>query len=454
MSSASGDAIRLQESSLDGITLIDVSLQHADVTLEGDHSLENQIKTLTDSESNTVSLIRDGSTLRIQQTDGARKSKPVTVLLPESDLPPFQCSIRRGSATFKQINAKVAFNGNRGNLHVAGGAGPLTASVSRGDVSIADRSGALTVNCSSGDLRFDSCSGPLAINSSSGDVFMSGCSSVAAINAISGDIVISRPLAQQIDASLKKGDVLIKDGSVAGASVKSVKGDVVVKSRLLLPSQRLAVVVDADSDEFDWDDDLDRDIPGSGISIAGDLEIEAGGEGLRIRKGGQEIVRAGADGLRIAHGSHGEISMGAEGIKVGSASTSDNSGRFTFITRKGDVILMIPDDVAARVEVLSNRGDVSSDIALVEVGRPGPKGTTRRFVGATDTADGERLLVRAKTDSGDISIKKGSMAMGTTGREDTGSREEHIRSVLTALANGEISSEEAQTLIAVIERGY
>jgi hypothetical protein len=96
----------------------------------------------------------------------------------------------------------------------------------------------------------------------------------------------------------------------------------------------------------------------------------------------------------------------------------------------------------------------------------------RRYVGATDSTADERILVRLKTDRGDIRLRSVPMAPAEQPRSRSEQstihstiqlpprmpggaqrRDESVRIILEALARGDLSPREAETLLDAIQNG-
>jgi hypothetical protein len=80
-------------------------------------------------------------------------------------------------------------------------------------------------------------------------------------------------------------------------------------------------------------------------------------------------------------------------------------GTYDIETHSGNIMLDVPYGAPMRVEALVSSGEVRSDVPLVTVGRPGPRGSTQRYVGGTTPGDEPRMSLRLKTDRGDIRVR-------------------------------------------------
>ena len=359
-------------------------------------------------------------------------------------------TLGKGDLTFQGINADVAIKLGMGDVSARNGIGAIAVSLGKGDVDVARRTGNVVVKIGMGDASIAECSGLLAISLGKGDVNVSDPATDVEIKTGSGDISVRRPLGGSLSINSGRGDVSIDGGESDRVVVHTGKGD-------LRSSVRLLADVDHAEDEVEPDvyEDFDDFEPADTFSL-GDLEIEANDDGVRIGRGARNILRLGPEGIQI-RGSNREISLGPDGIRVGDPEPqASGSERFVFETGRGDIQVDLPNDLNVRVEVLAT-GDVQSDVPLVSVARPGPRGTMKRLVGVTDgTGPGPRTNVRVRTKRGDVSLRsvrvQPRIVTPMQPAEETVGRDEQARVILEALSRGDLSINEAERLLERLDR--
>jgi hypothetical protein len=480
----------VQEELLDGVTVIEISVEECGLVLEADESLTDRVQLLSEPVGNQPELSRVDTTIRLQQTQRYRGNAAPVLRVPAGQLPPIYARHAKGNVQIERVNADIAYAVASGNLQTRATNGALDARVARGELQLHQHHGQLRADVARGGVSLERCAGDLAIQAVRGDVRVSDCAGSLQVNAASGDVLVRFPEALRLRVNTTKGDVIVKSGTLSAADVKVAKGDIVAGSRLLLrrdaptatdpvarPAPRSPEPPPApEPPEFDeppniptdsgWFNDSEE---GISFNLSG-IAFEAGEGGVRVQRGGRDIFRAGPEGVRYRRSDGSEITLGPEGMRIGNfddEQTALEPGRFAFACISGDVVVETPNDVPARAEILITSGDVSSDIPLVEVGRPGPRGVVRRYVGATDGADDERVLIRLKTDRGDIRLRSVPMSPadpGASARRDTvvtqtaarpaeRRRDESVRIILEALARGDLSPREAETLLDAIKDG-
>lgn len=220
---------------------------------------------------------------------------------------------------------------------------------------------------------------------------------------------------------------------------------------------------------------------GSRINF-GEFEFEAGDQGVRLTRRGAPVFEASDAGVRFAKGNFAfEASDAGMRIKRGSKAGEMGvaPGDYDVETTNGDISLHVPVDTPLRIEALVNGGDVRSDIPLVSVGRPGPRGSTQRLVGGTNPSAGPRLNLRVRADRGDIRIRavryapQAPAAPRAPAAPDAPTtpipprppapptppepptpkteREERMQAILESLASGSLSVAEAEKLIEALD---
>lgn len=271
-----------------------------------------------------------------------------------------------------------------------------------------------------------------------------------------------------------KGDVRAVNGS-SPLTIKTGKGDVVVRT---------------------WRGDLDvttgkgdvtvSDLAG-GLQMttgAGDTSIERwranGGATHQVKTGSGDITLsdAQAQSLEMISG-RGDCTLrqvtlhtlrSQTGFGDFSIEGDPLGGQWEVRTGKGDLSLTLPATAAARVEASTRHGSVRSELPQVKAARPGPVsqhgGRTIMVIG-----DEPRAEVRLETIKGDISVRAAGAAAPAVALErqpavmETGTlyavrveqpapspAANQALTVLESLARGEISVDEAETLLRSLEQ--
>ncbi len=419
---AHSDELPLHPGSLEGITRLRIDCNDVDLAIEADPSLVDIVHlVVSGSSSNAPSLIREGSELIVYQSGRFRDGgRPPTLLVPDINCPPITGSHEKGDLHFDQVTAAISIKHGTGDVRVAEGSGDLSFDSGKGDISISGRDGsqslrigmgdvriarcrgAIAVSLGKGDVNVDTCDGELDLKIGSGDVAASDCSGGLAIKNSNGDVSITRPRAALLSVTTGNGDISIRGGSLTGLNLKTVKGDVTSGSHLLFIPDAAGNQQSA-APQFDVDESDPN--PVSRILRSKGIEFMAGDKGLRFARGPFAFEASDA-GLRIAKGSFAfEASDAGLRIVTGETASFGSIGTFEITTSGGDVSVDVPSGTPLRVEALVNGGDVKSDVPLVSVGRPGPRGSTQRFVGVTEPNAEARLDLSVRTDRGDIRIR-------------------------------------------------
>lgn len=447
------------EETLEGITGIEVQAEHINISFVTGE-VTDRMRLEAESVANAPQLSRSGSTLRINQGGRYRSRRPVVVALPPEYEIPIAVDLGRGDLAYASISGPLAANLGKGDVTVEGGVGEIALKLGNGDVAIVEREGAVAIQVGSGDLALKRCRGDLALKSGRGDITAVQCAGTLDLRLSKGDVLITDPVELAVSIRNSMGDIVLKDGSVRALRVQLASGDVISRTRLLYVGQEIPEEPDVEDEQVYEPEPEPKpadegmiDIGDHGVRFnLGSMQFRAGDDGVRFNLGGQEVFRADSDGVELRRRDGSELfAASSEGVNW---AHSGAGPQYSIETSRGDIAIDIPDDQAARVELLVHSGSVHSDIPLVEVGRPGPRGATRRYVGVTDGSERERILVSARTHRGDLQVRYLSVeGRGRgAGRPQRRSKDEQRRSVLEALNQGKLTVDEAQVLIAAIER--
>lgn len=438
----------------DDLSGIEIRATRLDLVVEADAELNGAVRLLAEPGTGAPELTMHGSRLVISQEGRYRGMSPPVLKLPVNELPTIAANVSRGNLTIENIAASLAINIDSGNLRISGGDGDAAVNVSSGDAAIRQREGSIACRVSSGNLIVAGCRGSLALEVSKGNVDVQDCRGDLNLRLDKGDVSIIRPIEQHLRISGSKSDIRIQGGSLSTADVNITRGDIASTARLLFTEP--VEPEDEDLHEIeDFESVIDEVVDAVEEEVQfnlGSVVFTAGESGVRVSTGGTERFVAGPGGIVVRRSDGSPIFMANEsGVRAGSASGRGNE-QFRFKTGRGTVSIDVAEDQPARVELIVNRGDVQSDIRLVEVGRPGPRSSTRRYVGVSDSSETDRILIRARTDRGDIRIRTAYGQQEQPRTTDRNTRDRQRRQILEALSQGRISADEADILLAAMER--
>lgn len=299
----------------------------------------------------------------------------------------------------------------------------LTLPRSLPELGTAVRRGALLLEGPQGRVKASLDEGELTVQGGEGHV--SGATG-------SGDVLVEG-FAGEVDLAAGSGEVELR-GVTGPVTVKTGSGDVVVREG----RGPLAVIVGS-----------------------GDVQVVA-------CDCPSLSIKAGSGQVRVLESSVEETT-----IKAGSGDISSQAwlgiGRHEYATGSGDISLALPRGLPARIEV-TTRGDVESSVPLVVVGQRGPRSAFgRRLVGSVGEGSGRRAEVIVRSNQGDVRLgwldrpapvaarpapspppppppETGDEAAPAR-REAMTTADDEARAILEALAQGEITVEEAQFLL-------
>jgi DUF4097 and DUF4098 domain-containing protein YvlB len=379
---------------------VDLGMALGDLSVKagGGDQIGLRARLRSDDESELVTIVADGVlTVKNRSDNGwlARNASRIDLAL----------TIPRDAAVV--VTAKTGL----GDVNVEGVPGLREILTGKGDVRAVGGSSPLTIKTGKGDVAVRTWRGDLHVTTGKGDVTVSDLTGGLQMVTGAGDTTVERWQANGgVDHEIKtgSGDVTLRQGQARSLEVTTGRGDCALQQVALRSLQ--------------------------GKTGYGDFAIE--GDPL----GGQWEVRTG----------------------------------------KGDLSLTLPASAAARVEAATRHGSFRSELPQVKVARPGP---ASQHGGRTIvvTGDEPRAEIRLETNKGDISVRAASATSTAVavavGRQPASREAETLvdgrveqplqpiliaekgpdkRSALTileSLSRGEISGDEAETLLRSVEQG-
>lgn len=323
--------------------------------------------------------------------------------------------------------------------------GWLVRNANRIDVALTiprDASVVVTAKTGLGDVNVEGVPGLREILTGKGDVRAIGGSSALTIKTGKGDVAV-RAWRGDLHVTTGKGDVAVSD-LTGGLQMITGAGDTMVER---------------------WQ------------AGGGDHEIKTGSGDVTLRQGqaqSLEVTTGRGDcaleqvALRSLRGKTGYGDFAIEGDPLG--------GQWEVRTGKGDLALALAATAAARVEAATRHGSVYSELPQVKVARPGP---VSQHGGRTIVVIGDepRAEIRLETNKGDIRVRATGAISSAVALErqpaamgaetlyavrveqpvrpmlavEKGSDKRSALTILESLARGEISVDEAETLLRSLE---
>lgn len=219
----------------------------------------------------------------------------------------------RGDISLHDARGKLDLRLDSGNIDVKGGSGALTASNGRGDVKVETFTGDVAVNTGSGDKVIDNVTGDVNVRTGSGNTRVTGGSGGLTYASGSGDLGVTGRHLTNLTVSSASADVTIRGGSIGKSVIETASGDITCQAALTIAT-------------------------------------------------------------------------------------------YEFTAASGDMVLAVPRELPARVDAATTRGSINSDLPLVAIGQRGPRSPHgKRVVGSTSD-DPNRAEITLRTSSGDIRV--------------------------------------------------
>ena len=327
--------------------------------------------------------------------------------------------------------------------------GWMVRNASRIDVALAvpPRSGlAVAAKTGLGSVNADGVTGLAEVHTGKGDVRAVGGSRSLSVKAGKGDVLV-RTWRGDLDITTGKGDVTVSD--LAGSlRMTTGAGDTTVERWQAPQSAGNQVKT------------------GSGDITVHQAQVQ--GLDLSTGRGDSSLHQVAVRTLRVQSGA-GNVAIAGDPL----------GGQWDVRSAKGDLSLALPAAAAARVETATRHGSLRSNLPQVRVARPGP---ASQFGGRSILVIGEepRAEIRLDTIKGDINVQmegatnavapvavqehrvvvqmEGPQSAGLEPYAapaaviEAGAAQITALSVLESLARGEISVDEAETLLKALDR--
>lgn len=365
-----------------------------------------------------------------------------------------------------------------GEHHLESGHGDIHVRAARGNVQLRTAAGRIAV----ADTR-----GSLHAETGHGDVVLQAAASEVHLSTSAGRIEIKAPRELHVRAHSGNGDIHIGDGSVQTLEVETKRGNIHCAATLAGATHTATnghgdVMLRSVRGELHLKTSAGRielaDVQGSVQAQTGSgdilLRTAMGDADLQTSHGKVEVQTPRRLDLR-AHTGHGDIQVG-DG-SVGSLQLQSNVGRVQCVadlgpgrheltSGNGDILLRLRPDARAHLDAQTSFGQIHSDFSLVRVGRSGSmsfNGT--RMVGGLGATEPD-INVTLRTSRGQIELRRKEgvspryepLPVARPREEPREQPEpqiaavqerapEHVLTVLRALAEGNLSLEEADSLL-------
>lgn len=393
--------------------------------------------------------------------------------------------IQIGDGPIQHLSART----NAGNIqcsadladaqhHLASGHGNISIRASRGDVVLETAAGRITASDTHGRLQAHTGNGDIQLQTATGTVVL---------DTNAGRIEVRIPRDLQLQATSGNGDIQIGDGSIQALQLETKRGTINCAATLnagshtvtnghgdvIMRTTRGDSLLKTGAGRIEVQDSAGKL---TGQSGSGDIQIRtvAGEAELKTNDGRIEVNSPRAYSLQVSSG-HGDIRIGEGLVQSLQLTTSMGrvncaadlgTGQHTLNSGNGDVSLKLRTDAQVRLDAQTSFGQVNSDFPLVRVGRSGSMSFNgMRMVGSLGV-DPE-ITITLRSGRGQIEVRRKDentpryQAVAALPIErptvpeqleppslSAHSTDDRMMSVLQALASGEISLEQADSLLA------
>ncbi len=359
----------------------------------------------------------------------------------EVELParPLQCAIKveRGDIQLTNAQDRVQVESNSGDVKVNRGSGLIQIALGRGDVKVDEFNGEVIVNSGSGDTSLRGIAGDVTLRSGKGDAHLAGGDGRTTIASASGDIHINDRHCQELTLAGASGDITVAGGSLGRTSISSASGDIHCQSALTIANYEITASSGDISLAVPRDLPVRVDAATTRGSISTDLPLVAIAQrGPRNPRGKRLVGSTGetADRADITlRTSSGDVSV------HWSAASTSNVHR-SRERQPGFGLEVTPSGIAIR------KSDRSVELSTKGISVRDPN----RDIQLSWNSDDESAAASEPEDITDKPQPDTITIQNSTA--DVLPPDDRKRAILSALADGSISTEEASMLLDALDR--
>ncbi len=359
------------------------------------------------------------------------KSEPIELELPSN---PIRCEFKIDKGDIRLFNAlgKVDAKTDSGDIAVEGGAGALALATGRGEVSVTTYQGEVISSSGSGDAKLTDIDGPVTVRAGRGDIKITGGAGATTIALGSGDTLVRYRECDELTAAGGSGDISVEGGSLGRASITTASGDIRCHALLDVASY--------------------------------DLTASSGDISLSIQRG--LVARVDAATTRGSISSDLPlVAINQRGPRnplgkrlVGSTGDSPERAEITIRTTSGDIdVRWAGESSATSTRITRHGSDRDFDVRWGAGGVPVAGRVKGRFGGRDiEFRWGEGSESNVKLSSEHTNASSTTPSSSETEQAETSASptmdDDRKRAVLSALADGALSVEEAGRLLDIIDQ--
>lgn len=311
----------------------------------------------------------------------------------------YTLKIERGDMTLHDARGRVDLRIESGDVRTNGGNGSLTVSNGRGDVSVETYAGDVTINSGSGSRTLNDIDGDLAVRAGKGDTKIERGRGNAIIANGSGDLRISQRDIPELTVAQASGDVIIRGGRLGKTLIETASGDITCTAALSIATYDLT------ASSGDMTISVQRELPArvDAATTRGSIDTDL------------PLVTIPQRGPRNPHGKR----------VVGSTSDAAERAELTLRTTSGDIRLLWSHEPVA-TPMPTERPLASEPTIPIPIPVPAPAPTQPRADEPTIedlfVDDDRRRVILSALADGSLSVEEASRLLDAMGDNTNGGR--------------------------------